>query len=140
MSLFFEPLQLHLQPADLLEQLTLLGLPLVLVLFFGFVAPREQLTGAIQQLPLPLAHLDRVDGVVGGNLLERLAATDRLHGDLGLERGTMGLALAHGWEPPSRGGAPPQRLTMGPVQKSQTNSLCRLCGGVWVYDQGGLGR
>jgi hypothetical protein len=34
----------------------------------------------------------------------------------------MGSALAHGWEPPSRGGAPPQRLTMGPVQKSQTSS------------------
>jgi hypothetical protein len=31
LSLFFEPLQLHLQPADLLEQLSLLGLPLVLV-------------------------------------------------------------------------------------------------------------
>jgi hypothetical protein len=29
---FFEPLQLHLQPPDLLEQLGLLGLPLLLVL------------------------------------------------------------------------------------------------------------
>jgi hypothetical protein len=32
LRLFFEPLQLHLEPADLLEQLSLLGMPLVLVL------------------------------------------------------------------------------------------------------------
>ena len=94
---FFEPLQLHLKPADLLEQLRLLGLPLVLVL--SLLAPDEQLAGSIEQLPLPLAHLDRVDGVVGGDLLDRLAATDRLHGDPGLELGTVGAALAHRWEP-----------------------------------------
>jgi hypothetical protein len=29
----------------------------------------------------------------------------------------VGTALAHRWEPPFRGGAPPQRLTMGPVKK-----------------------
>jgi hypothetical protein len=60
--------------------------------------------------------------VVSGDLLDRLAATDRLHGDPGLELGTVGAALAHWWEPPFRGGAPPQRLTMGAVQKSQTTS------------------
>ena len=26
------------------------------------------------------------------------------------------------WEPPSRSGVPPQRLTMGPVKNNQTNS------------------
>jgi hypothetical protein len=31
-------------------------------------------------------------------------------------------ALAHEWEPHFRGGTPPQRLTMGPVQKNQTSS------------------
>ena len=51
-------------------------------------------------------------------LLERLAANDRLHGDLGLELGTMDSVLAHGWEPPSGGGATPQRLSMALVQKS----------------------
>jgi hypothetical protein len=29
------------------------------------------------------------------------------------------------WEPPFRGGAPPQRLTMGAVQKNQTTSETR---------------
>ena len=43
----------------------------------------------------PLADLERVDGVVGGDLLDRLSATDRLHGDHGLELGTVGAALAH---------------------------------------------
>jgi hypothetical protein len=63
-----------------------------------------------------------VDGVVGGDLLDRLAATDRIYGDPGLELGTVGAALAHRWEPPFRGGAPPQRLTMGAVQKNQSTS------------------
>ena len=36
-----------------------------------------------------------MDGVVCSDLLDRLAATDRLHGDLGLELGTVGAALAH---------------------------------------------
>jgi hypothetical protein len=36
----------------------------------------------------------RFDGVVGGDLLDRLAATDRLHDDLGLEFGTVGEAFA----------------------------------------------
>lgn len=94
--LFFEPLQLHLQTPDLLKQLRLLGLPLLLVL--GLLAPGEQLAGTVQQLLLPLADLDRVDGVVGGDLLDRLAATDRLHGDPGLELGAVGAALAHRWE------------------------------------------
>ena len=86
LRLFFQPLQLHLELADLLEQLSLLSLRLV--------ATDEQVAGAIQQLLLPLAHLDRVDRVVGGNLLERLATTDRLHGDPGLELGAVGASLA----------------------------------------------
>ena len=60
---------------------------------------------------------------VGGDLLDRLAATDRLHGDPGLELGTVSAALAHGWEPPFRGGAPTQRLTIGAVQESQSTLL-----------------
>jgi hypothetical protein len=117
---FFQPLQLHLELADLLEQLSLLGLALVLGL--RLVATGEQVAGTLQQLLLPLAHLDRVHRVVGGDLLERLATTDRLHGDPGLELGAVGSAFAHRWEPLLRGGAPPQRLTMGPVQKTQTTS------------------
>jgi hypothetical protein len=40
-----------------------------------------------------------MDGVVGGDVLDRLAATDRFHDDPGLELGAMGAALAHWWEP-----------------------------------------
>jgi hypothetical protein len=83
----FEPPQLRLLPPDLLEQLGLLGLFLLFVL--GLVAPGKQLTGANEELPLLLAHLDRMDGIVGGDLLDRLAAADRLHGEPGLELGTV---------------------------------------------------
>jgi len=55
----------------------------------------EQLTCTIQELPLPLAQLDRVDGMVSVDLLDRRPATDRLHGGSGLEFGTAGTALAH---------------------------------------------
>jgi len=88
---FFEPFQLHLQPADLLEQLGFLGLPLVQKL--SFLALGEKLAGSVQQLPFPLAHLDRVDDVAGSDLLDRLATTDRLHGNPGLELGAVGAAL-----------------------------------------------
>lgn len=47
-----------------------------------------------------------MDGVVGSDLLERLVATDCLHGDPGLELGTLGAAFAYRWEP--RLGAVPQ--------------------------------
>ena len=104
LRLFFEPLQLHLQLADLLEQLCLFGLPFLLVL--AFLVPGEQFAGTVQQLTLPLARLDRADGVVSGDLLDRLAATDRLHGDSGLELGSVGVALTHWWEP--RSGAVPR--------------------------------
>ena len=93
-----------LELSDLLEQLGLFGLALAGVL--ALLTPGEQLTGAIQQLALPLAHLNRVNGVISGDLLDRLAATDRLHGDLGLELGAVGAALAHWWEP--RSGAVPR--------------------------------
>ena len=86
-----------MQLADLLEQFRLLGLALA----FGFrlLSTREQLAGTLQQLLLPLAHLDRVNAVISGDLLDRLGTTNRLHGDLGLELGAVGAAVAHWWEP-----------------------------------------
>ena len=86
-----------MQLADLLEQFRLLGLALA----FGFrlLSTREQLAGTLQQLLLPLAHLDRVNAVISGDLLDRLGATNRLHGDLDLELGAVGAAVAHWWEP-----------------------------------------
>jgi hypothetical protein len=98
-EIFFEPLQLHLQPADLLEQFSFLDLYFLFVLALATAC--EQLADAIQQLPLPLAHLDGMNGVISGDLLDRLATTDRLHGDPRLALGTVGAALAHWWEPHS---------------------------------------
>ncbi|MFN9685643.1 MAG: hypothetical protein ACK583_10340 [Cyanobacteriota bacterium] len=46
--------------------------------------------------------------VDGGDLLDRLAAADRLHGNLGLELGAAGAAL--------------QKRAMGAVKESQTSS------------------
>jgi hypothetical protein len=40
-----------------------------------------------------------VDGVVASDLLDRLSATDRLHGDPDLELGAVSAALTHWWEP-----------------------------------------
>ncbi len=48
-----------------------------------------------------MAHLDGMDGVISSYLLDRLATTDRLHGDPGLEFGAISAALAHWWEPHS---------------------------------------
>jgi len=80
-------------------QLSQLGLTLLLVL--GVLAPTEQLVGTMQQLSLPLAHLDRVDDVVvGDDLPVCLAASNRLHGDPGLELEAVGATFAHRWEPP----------------------------------------
>ena len=70
------------------------------------LSPGEQLAGTAQQLTLPLAHLDWVDDVVSGDLLNRLTATDRLHGDSGFELRTVGAALTHLREP--RSGAVPR--------------------------------
>ena len=116
----FEPLQFHLELADLLEQRSFFGLALLLVL--ALLASHKQLTGTIEQLLLPLAYLDGVDRVIRSDLLDRLAATDRLHSDSSLEFRTVSAALAHEWEPHFKGRTPPQRLTMGPVQKNQTTS------------------
>ena len=97
-EIFFQPLQFHLELADLLEQFSFLDLALLFLL--ALFATRKQLKSTIQQLLLLLTHLNRVDGVIGGDLLDRLATTDRLHGDSGLDFGTVGAALAREWQPP----------------------------------------
>jgi hypothetical protein len=38
-----------------------------------------------------------MDGVISGNLLSRLANTDRLHGDSSFELRAMGATFANGW-------------------------------------------
>jgi hypothetical protein len=63
-----------LQPSDLLKQLCFICY--VLIFISAILSPAEQLAGAFQQLPLSLLHLDGVNGVIGGDLLDLLAATD----------------------------------------------------------------
>jgi len=44
-------------------------------------------------------HLDRVDSVIMSVLLDRIAITEGLHRNTGLELGTMGAALVNRSEP-----------------------------------------
>ncbi len=112
------PLQFHLQPPDLLEELSLLSLPLVLV--FAFLPPDKQLAGAVHQLPLALSHQDPKDGVSGSDswmVLRPLIvsiATFCLYSELWV------WCLLIGGRPHFLDGAPPHRLTIDPVKESQT--------------------
>jgi hypothetical protein len=73
---------------------------------------------------------DRLLGLLAA-CISMLGQDEGIHGDSGLELGTVGAAFAQllrrrlrlRWKPPFRGGAPPQMLTMGAVQKSQTTSV-----------------
>ena len=57
-NFFFQPLDLHLEPADLLVKLGLDRLALVVVVA---AAVAEQRFDAVQELLLPFADLDGVD-------------------------------------------------------------------------------
>ena len=120
MTTFFELLQFHLDRADPLEELSLLGLALLFLL--ALLALGKQRAGIIQQLPLPLAGLDGVHGVIGCDRFDHHPSTDCLHGDSGLELRALCAALAHEWMPPLRGATPPQRLTISPAQTNQCTS------------------
>ena len=77
----------------------------------GLLASGEEFAGAIQQLPHPLADLDRVDSVIGIGLLDRLAAADRLHGGPGLELWVRHLLI--GESPPNQGRYPVSAVNDG---------------------------
>ena len=95
-EIFFEPLQLRLELADLLEQLSFLGLALGAV--FSILARGEQLIGAIQELAFSLAFLN---GVISGNLLDRLATTNASMATLALNSGLWVHRLLIGGRLPS---------------------------------------
>ena len=90
-SFFFEPLQLHLEPADLLEQLGLAGLGVRRGRLGR--APEDALRPG-QELLLPAVDERRVDAVVPGQLVDRPVPLEGGQGDLGLERRRMDLPLA----------------------------------------------
>src|SRR3954470_6339337 len=88
---FFETLQLHLEPPDLLEQLDLAGLGVSRGRLGR--APEEAL-GPGQELLLPAVDECRVDAVVPGQLVDRAVPLQGGQGDLGLERRRVDLPLA----------------------------------------------
>ena len=53
-----------------------------------------KIAGTFKLPPLPMAHLNRIKGVIGGNFLDRLAATDRLHSNPNHACGDAGGPLA----------------------------------------------
>src|SRR5262249_3046738 len=79
---FFQPLQFHFEPADLLEQLGLLGLGVV---GGGLGAIAEDLLGAGEQLLLPAVDQGRVDLVLAGQLVDGAVSLEGGQSHLSLE-------------------------------------------------------
>jgi hypothetical protein len=85
------PLQLHLEPSDLLEQLGLLGLG---VGHDRLAAVLKDLVGPGEQLLLPGVDQGRVDPVLTRQLIDGAITLEGCEGDLGLERRRVLLPLA----------------------------------------------
>src|SRR3954451_1387290 len=88
---FLQPLDLHVEPADLLEEL---GLPDQGVVVVATATIAEEGLGAVDELLLPLTDLDGVDPVRLGELGEGLVLLGGLDGDLGLEGSRMAFLCA----------------------------------------------
>src|SRR5271155_3464066 len=83
---FFQPLNFHVEPADLLEELGLAGL---FLLMFATTAVAKQGLDVVQELLLPLADLDRMDLERLGEFRSGLGLLGGLQGDFRLEGGGM---------------------------------------------------
>src|SRR5208282_2639034 len=81
-SFFFEPLQLDLQPADLLVQVVQQGLA---ILPLAIVRLSKDKLDIGQKLALPLAHQVAMHGVLARQLADRLVASHRRQCHLRLE-------------------------------------------------------
>src|SRR5512135_2429297 len=94
----FPPLELHLEPPDLLEELGLAGRGVRRGrLGRSFKDPRRP----GDQLLLPGVDQRRRDAVVTGQLVDRAVPLVGGQGDLGLEGPPMDLPLARHWFPSS---------------------------------------
>ena len=90
LSFFFEPLVLHLQPADLLVELGF-----VILLRTRGLPALEEAGGAVEEVAFPVADLRGVDAEAGGELLGGLDALVGFEGDLRLEVGGVLLPFSH---------------------------------------------
>ena len=81
-SLFFKPIQLNLELANLLIQAILF---LLILSFTLLLSTAESIARAIQQQLLPAVNLARRDVELRRQLIDCLVAFDRLDSDLGLE-------------------------------------------------------
>src|ERR1700704_1214052 len=98
---FSQPLDLHVEPADLLVEFGLVG---QLLLALAAAAVAEERLGTVEELLLPLTDLDGVDLIRLGEFGDGPGLLGGLQGDLGLEGGRMPLALA-GHDAPRDGSA-----------------------------------
>src|SRR5215831_11793017 len=96
-NFFFQPLDLHVEPSNLLVEFGLEGQTLVPL---TAAAVAEERFDAVEELLLPLADLDRVDLEGPGQLGQGPGLLDGLQGDLGLEGGRMALRTCVGHEEP----------------------------------------
>src|SRR5262249_48832764 len=90
-NFFFQPLDLHVEPADLLVEFGLEGFALVVL---AATAVGEERLGAVEELLLPVADLDRVDLEGLGQLGQGPGLLGGLQGDPGLEGRGISLASA----------------------------------------------
>lgn len=74
--------------------------------------PGEQVANDFLQLLCQVANLDQALSAFGGDLLDRLASTDRFHGDLDFARRAMGRRLLDGESPP-QGRSPTSQVNDG---------------------------
>src|ERR1700744_257582 len=88
---FFQELDLHVEPADLLVEFGLDGIPLLAP---APPAVAEERLDAVEELLLPLADLDGVDLIRLGEFGDGLGLLGGLQGNLGLEGGRMPFAFA----------------------------------------------
>lgn len=95
---------------------TALPIWLALLLVLALHDLGEQLAGIVQQLALPLVHLDRVDGVLSGDIL------DCLQSALGHELGAVVAMLAHRSEPPFQRRYPALDVNDRDSQEQQSTS------------------
>ena len=96
-NFFFQPLDLHVEPSDLLVKLGLEGQALVPL---AATAVAEERFGAVEELLLPLADLHRVDLEGPRQLGQGPGLLDGLQGDPGLEGGRMALLTCVGHDGP----------------------------------------